>query len=142
MAKLDSSTAESRREMRDRLEREFVALHMRRFRIRRAVQVSAAMLVGLAAFGWIWNANLARRQTGLPGPPTHSVTANHVAPRTVDGSRASSDAAPRNANIGPSYQAIQVTDLSDDELRSLLVATHARWFVAEIDGRPTAFPLN
>lgn len=112
--------------LRERLEHEFEAIHRRRRWNRRVARVSAvASLSCFAGIALLWNAGFWQGESNPRGP---------LAEYQNDPSAA--------INPAPVYSAIEVTDLSDDELRSLLVSTKADWFIAEIDGRPTAFPLN
>ncbi len=121
--------------LREQLEQEFVAIHWRRTLSRRIARASAvATLVCLASVGLWWNAGF---WPGRANPADQLVQNGRH-----DGSSTNGSESLTPANSTPTYSAISVTDLSDKELRSLLAATKAQWFVAEIDGKPTAFPLE
>ena len=120
--------------LRDQLELEFIAIHQRRQVARRIVRLSTfTTLVVVVAVGLLWSTSLLTVRSNPAAQLAQAAVHVRlpVAPTKGDPSRA-----PAN------YAAIKVIDLSDEELRSLLATTKAQWFVAEIDGKPTAFPLE
>ena len=125
--------------LRGQLELEFVAIHQRRVHLRRVARMSAvASLICVAAIGiWI-AANYWPGGTNPSAQLAQAVNSNRPSANAVDNSQSHSPV----ATSGSNYSMLKVIDLSDEELRSLLASTKAQWFVAEIDGKPTAFPLE
>lgn len=118
----------TRESLRTRLETEFVEFHQRRRRLRRGTFIAGAAVLLVAMFSAIFVLNRAVQPDGS------SVASNS---RKTD--VAGNDTAASNSSV---FSAITVTELTDGQVHELLRSMNSTWFVAEIDGKPTAFSMN
>lgn len=119
----------ARDSLRQQLEREFVAMHGRRRLRRRAAMIgSASVLLALCAWGILAvNRDSFQKDSSMADRNQPSVHSGDSSPKTPE---------------KPVFTAIQVTELSDGDVRDLLDSLNSNWFVAEIDGQQRAFTMN
>jgi hypothetical protein len=116
------------------LDQQFLAFHARRRLVRRvAAGVSIVGLIAAIGVALLRTAQSDAIQTALTQSTALSPRVKGETPLEQYVLQAESQ---------PEYATLRVSEVADAELASLLRSTEAHWFVAEIDGRLKAFPLE
>lgn len=150
------SQIKSRDALGQRLQREFIAYHQRRKRLRKGGAAMATMLLLLCS-SWVWwvrqadRANSSRvvardpdqaTQTAPPVARAQGIPALAPSKETTLSSTpaiASTEPEVPVARQGANYRSIDVQMMSDEELQESLQAFSSDWMVVSIDGQLRAF---